>query len=244
MTILLLIRHGQNDWVSKKRLAGRIAGVRLNGEGRKQVKAAAERLAHLPIKAVYSSPLERCWETAEAIAEPHQLPILELAEVAEVRYGEWEGEKLKKLAKRPEWAAVQHFPSRFRFPDGESLLEVQQRAVAALEQVCSKHGEEMIAVVSHADVIKLVLAHYLGVHIDLFQRIGLSPASVSVVALGKHGVQVVRVNDDGPLQAPPVGEKEKKKKKEKKKEKKEEKGEERSEKSEESDQRDGGLPGG
>jgi probable phosphomutase (TIGR03848 family) len=214
MTILLLIRHGQNDWVSKKRLAGRIAGVHLNAEGKKQAKAAAERLAHLPIKAIYSSPLERCWETAEAIAEPHQLPILELDEVMEVRYGQWEGEKLKKLAKQPEWAAVQHFPSRFRFPDGESLLEVQQRAVAALEQVSSKHEKEMIAVVSHADVIKLVLAHYLGVHIDLFQRIGLSPASVSVVALSKHGMQVLRVNDDGPLQAPPVEEKKKEKKKE------------------------------
>jgi probable phosphomutase (TIGR03848 family) len=218
MTILLLIRHGQNDWVSKKRLAGRIAGVHLNAEGRKQAQQTAERLAHLPIKAIYSSPLERCWETAEAIAEPHQLPILELDEVAEVRYGQWEGEKLKKLAKQPEWAAVQHFPSRFRFPDGESLLEVQQRAVAALERVCSKHEKEMIAVVSHADVIKLVLAHYLGVHIDLFQRIGLSPAAVSVVALSKHGVQVLRINDDGPLQAPAVEEKKKEKKKEGKKE--------------------------
>lgn len=218
MTILLLVRHGQNDWVKKKRLAGRIPGVHLNEEGKKQAEGAAERLAHLPVKAIYSSPLERCVETAEAIARPHELPVIELDELAEVKYGKWEGEKLKELAKQKEWAAVQHFPSRFRFPDGESLLEVQQRAVAALEWLHRKHEKEAIVVVSHADVIKLVLAHYLGVHIDLFQRIGLSPAAVSVVALTEHGVQVVRINDDGPLVLPKAPEKEKKKEKKTKKE--------------------------
>jgi probable phosphoglycerate mutase len=204
MANVLLIRHGQNDWVNKNRLAGWIPGVHLNQEGRKQVEELAERLSHLPLKSVYSSPLERCMETAKIVANTHGLKVVSHEMVGEVRYGKWEGKALKKLVnKKPEWFAVQHYPSRFRFPKGESLREVQHRAVTALEGLAGKHEEEMIAVVSHADVIKLILAHYLGVHIDLFQRIVVAPASVSVVALMKDGaMRVLRVNDDGPIQKP------------------------------------------
>ncbi|MFZ0547283.1 MAG: MSMEG_4193 family putative phosphomutase [Candidatus Promineifilaceae bacterium] len=212
MAYILLVRHGQNDWVKKNRLAGWISGVHLNDEGKKQVRELAERLSDLPIKAVYSSPLERCMETAEALAQPHKLDINRLDAVGEVRYGEWEGQKIKKLAKEKAWYAVQHFPSRFRFPDGESFLEVQQRAVDAIESLNNRYKEEMIVVVSHADVIKLVLAYYMGTHLDLFQRIGLSPASVSILALGKNGVvRVLRVNDSGPIKPPPPPEDKKKK---------------------------------
>lgn len=215
MAYILLVRHGQNDWVKKNRLAGWTSGVHLNEEGQKQVEELAQRLSQLPIKAIYSSPLERCVETAEALARPHELDILPLEAVGEVRYGEWEGKKIKKLAKEKAWYAVQHFPSRFRFPGGESFIEVQQRAVEAIETINRQYKKEMIIIVSHADVIKLVLAHYMGTHIDLFQRIGLSPASVSVLALGEGGgVQVVRVNDSGPLKPPPE-EKEKQADKEK-----------------------------
>lgn len=143
-------------------------------------------------------------ETAEVLARPHQLDLRPLEAVGEVRYGEWEGKKIKKLAKEKAWYAVQHFPSRFRFPGGESFLEVQQRAVEAIETINRQHKKEMIIIVSHADVIKLVLAYYMGTHLDLFQRIGLSPASVSALALGEPGgVQVLRVNDNGPLRPPP-----------------------------------------
>jgi len=204
MTTVLLVRHGQNDWVKKNRLAGWIPGVHLNEEGQKQAAAAAERLAHLPVKAIYSSPVERCMETAQIIAGRFNQPVIALADVGEVRYGEWEGEEIKILAKKKAWYAVQHFPSRFQFPEGEALWAVQQRAVMALEKLSHDHPEELIVVVSHADVIKLVLAHYLGVHIDLFQRIGLSPASVSALSLHKSGmVHVLRINDDGPFQPPP-----------------------------------------
>jgi probable phosphomutase (TIGR03848 family) len=216
MAYILLVRHGQNDWVKQNRLAGWTPGVHLNEEGQKQVKELAERLAQLPIKAIYSSPLERCMETAAALAPLHNLEINQLEAVGEVRYGQWEGQKIKKLAKEKAWFAVQHNPSRFRFPDGESFLEVQQRAVAAIESLNKKHPKEIIVIVSHADVIKLVLAYYMGTHLDLFQRIGLSPASISALALGENGgVQVVRVNDNGPLKPPPQPE-EKKKKGEKK----------------------------
>jgi len=203
MAIILLVRHGENDWVKKKRLAGWIPGVHLNENGREQAAAAAQRLAHLPVKAVYSSPVERCVETADYIAQTFGLPLNQLEAVGEVRYGEWEGEEIEKLAKEKAWHIVQHYPSRHQFPQGEALREVQFRAVQALEQLSQQHTQELIVVVSHADLIKLVLAHYLGVHIDLFQRVAISPASVSVLALPSDGrVQVIRINDDGPLTIP------------------------------------------
>jgi probable phosphomutase (TIGR03848 family) len=203
MATIILVRHGENDWVKKKRLAGWIAGVHLNENGRRQAADAAQRLSHLPIKAVYSSPVERCVETAEQIAQSLNLPITQLEAVGEVRYGTWEGKKIKKLAKKKAWHTVQHYPSRHQFPQGETLREVQFRAVQALEQLSHQHNQETIVVVSHADLIKLILAHYLGVHIDLFQRIDISPASVSVLALPADGrVYVLRVNDNGPLTLP------------------------------------------
>ncbi len=206
MVTILLVRHGQNDWVKQKRLAGWIDGVHLDETGRKQAQEAAARLVHLPITAIYSSPLTRCRETADYIAEALQLPVEELPAIGEVRYGEWEGAEIEKLAKEKSWYAVQHYPSRFRFPGGEALRDVQARAVHALEEVAQRHDKRaMVVAVSHADLIKLVLAHYLGIHIDLFQRIVISPASVSVLALSDNGgVRVVRMNDDGPLQAPPA----------------------------------------
>jgi len=203
MTTIILVRHGENDWVKKQRLAGWIPGIHLNENGRLQAQDAAQRLAGLPIQAVYSSPVLRCVETAVTIAQPHQLNVTELPDVGEVRYGKWEGAKIKKLAKKPAWSAVQHFPSRFQFPQGEALREVQFRAVQALEALSARHEKDTIVVVSHADVIKLVLAHYLGVHMDLFQRIVISPASVSILALMPNGVvRVVRLNDTGRLLPP------------------------------------------
>lgn len=204
MTTILLVRHGQNEWVEKKRLAGWIPDIHLNEEGEKQAKELAQRLAHLPLKAIYSSPVTRCMETAAYLSRTLELDVQTLEDVGEVRYGEWEGAEIETLSKEKSWYAVQHFPSRFRFPQGEALREVQARAVSALETLAANHEKaDMVAVFSHADLIKLVLAHYLGVHIDLFQRIVIAPASVSVLALMENGmVRVLRLNDDGPLQAP------------------------------------------
>jgi probable phosphoglycerate mutase len=205
MTTIILVRHGENDWVKKNRLAGWIEGIHLNENGRTQAVSAAERLSQLPIKAIYSSPVLRCRETAEFIATAQNLPVTELETVGEVRYGAWEGKKIKKLAKKKAWFTVQFFPSRMKFPEGDSLREVQSRGVNALEALATAHdNSDTVVVVSHADLIKLVLAHYLGVHIDLFQRIIISPASVSVLHLSDKGtVRVGRINDDGPLQPPP-----------------------------------------
>lgn len=211
MATIFLVRHGQNEWVEKKRLAGWIPDIHLNKEGQKQAAALAERLAHLPLAALYSSPVARCMETASYIGRALDLEVQELEAVGEVRYGEWEGAEIETLSKEKSWYAVQHFPSRFRFPQGEALREVQARAVAALETLATQHGKkDLITVVSHADLIKLVLAHYLGVHIDLFQRIVIAPASVSVLALMENGmVRVIRMNDDGPLTAPKVDDEDK-----------------------------------
>lgn len=205
MTTILLVRHGENDWVKKHRLAGWIDGIHLNENGRQQAAAAAERLAALPIKAIYCSPVLRCRETADFIANSQDLPVNLLEEIGEVRYGKWEGKKIKKLAKKKKWFTVQFFPSRMQFPGGDTLRGVQTRGVDAIETLAQTHDDkDIIVVVSHADLIKLVLAHYLGVHIDLFQRIMVSPASVSMLHLAKNGVvRVGRINDDGPLKPPP-----------------------------------------
>ena len=203
MATIILVRHGENDWSKNNKLAGWLPGVHLNETGHRQAEAVAQRLAALPIKAVYSSPLTRCVETAAYIADTHRLSVQHLEEIGEVRYGEWEGKKISKLARKPMWHAVQFFPSRARFPGGETLGETQFRAVTALEETAARHEKEMIVVVSHADVIRLLLAHYLGVHIDLFQRLVIAPASVSILALSPGGlVRVLRLNDDGPLHAP------------------------------------------
>ena len=201
MTYILLVRHGQNEWVKEKRLAGWLPEVHLNEEGRHEVILLAQRLSSLPITMIYSSPLERCLETATILAESIGVQVESNPELGEVRYGKWEGKKLKKLArKKRKWYFVQHFPSRFRFPAGESFAEVQTRAVNAVEKLSDQHDEEFILLVSHADVIKLILAHYLGMHIDLFQRLAISPASVSILSLtGSGPVNVIRINDSGPI---------------------------------------------
>ena len=202
MAIFLLVRHGQNDWVDKKRLAGWTPGVHLNKEGKRQVELLSESLISVPVKAIYSSPLVRCTETADVIASRHGLEVHINESIGEVRYGSWEGKKLKKLSKKKrKWAAIQHFPSRFQFPGGESFKAVQSRAVMAIEELHQKHEEEVVVAVSHADVIKLLIAYYSGTHLDLFQRFVISPASVSVLAFGNSGsVKILRVNDNGPLE--------------------------------------------
>lgn len=199
MTILLLIRHGMNDWVSG-RLAGWTSGVHLNEEGRKQVQALGERLRDLPLVAIYSSPLERAMETAQAIAEPHGMQVQQVDGVGEVRYGEWQGADLKELSKHELWPGVQFYPSGTRFPGGETLGEVQTRAVAALDALRTQHPKAMIAVVSHADVIRLVTAFYIGMHIDLFQRLIINTASVTAFAFHSMGPRLLAFNDAGSLE--------------------------------------------
>lgn len=202
MTQLLLVRHARNDWVGD-RLAGLTPGVRLNDQGRAEAAALAARLAAHPLDAVYASPLERTMETAAFVARPHGLPVLPLPGVIEVDFGAWTGRPLDELRREPLWAGVQFHPSAARFPGGEAVRVAQARAVEAVEGLRDAHPGGRIAVVSHADVIRLILAHYVGAHLDHFQRILVAPASVSVVQLRPERPFVVAVNDAGAL-PPPV----------------------------------------
>jgi probable phosphoglycerate mutase len=207
MTEFLLIRHAVNDWVNTGRLAGWTPGVHLNQDGKSQAAALGERLANVPLAALYSSPLERTMETAEAIAAHHpDLAIQVLDALGEVRYGEWQGAKLSVLRRQKLWEIVQVYPSRAHFPGGEAIRQAQLRAVDALEALVLRHPNDRIAVVSHSDMIKLIVAHYVGAHIDFFQRIDISPASVTIIRLGHDRPYIIRVNDTChlPIPRPPA----------------------------------------
>lgn len=196
MTQIFLIRHAQNEWVRTGCLAGWTPEVHLNDEGRKQAAALGERLANANLTDVYSSPLERAVETAEAITAHYENLTVQIEEgVGEVRFGDWTGKKLRQLSRTRLWRVVQDTPSFARFPGGESFFEVQVRLVSSLERIRTRHPTGRVAVVAHSDVIKLVFAHYAGVHIDLFQRLTISPASISILHLGRHGPRVIRMND-------------------------------------------------
>ena len=197
MSRVLLIRHAPTPETGK-RLTGRLPGVSLGEHGEKVARRTAERLADLRIKAVYASPLERTWETAQLVAEPHGLEPIADEGLLEVDYGAWSGRTLASLAKLKAWRTVQHTPSRFVFPDGEGILEAQHRSVQAVIRLAAAHKKDTIALVSHADIIKAVVAHHLGQPLDLFQRIGVSPASVSVLDIADgFPPRVLAVNTNG-----------------------------------------------
>jgi probable phosphomutase (TIGR03848 family) len=197
VTLLLLVRHALTD-ATGKRLSGQARGIHLSEAGREQANTLAERMAPVPLAAVYASPLERCVETARAMATPREMDVRVVPALTEVAYGAWTGRPLAQLARTSLWNEVQRSPSSARFPGGETLAEVQRRAVAALDELATTHPRKAIAVVSHADVIRLALAHYAGIHLDLFQRLVVGTTSVSAVVLG--GVpRIVRMNDTGTL---------------------------------------------
>lgn len=196
MTHLLLIRHAVNDYVKTGRLAGWTPGVHLNEEGQRQAEALGRRLADAPLKHLYASPLERTLETAEAIRAHHpHLTIQTHPGIGEVRYGEWEGMAIAELTQRKLWRVVQEYPSRAVFPGGEAMRDVQMRMVNAIEDLAAAHPGAMVAVVSHADLIKMALAHFLGMHLDAFQRLVIAPASISTLVLSFGRPYVASVND-------------------------------------------------
>jgi probable phosphoglycerate mutase len=197
-TNLVLARHAVTAQTGPL-LSGRAPGIDLSEEGRRQAASLGERLAGLPVGAVYASPIERTTQTAQAVATHHGLPVQSLEGVLEADYGDWTGQRLSDLAKTDLWKVVQRTPSRASFPAGESLAAMQARMVAALDAVVLDHPGQLVVVVSHADPIKAAIAHYTGVHLDLFQRIVVSPASVTAFAFGPHGVAMLKCNDTGVL---------------------------------------------
>ena len=196
-TTVLLVRHGQTPTTGTT-LPGRAAGLHLADKGVEQAEAVAARIAGLDkITAVYASPLERTRETAAPIARAVGLRVRAERGLLECDFGEWTGRNLKDLNKLPEWKTVQQYPSGFRFPTGESFTEMQVRMTSTLARLAERHRGETIVAVSHADPIKAALADALGTHLDLFQRIVVSPCSVSVVWYSPGGPVVLTSNSTG-----------------------------------------------
>ena len=196
-TTVLLVRHGQTPTTGKV-LPGRAKGLHLADEGRRQADIAAARIAELKrVDAIYSSPLERAKETAAPISAARGLRTQVDRGLFECDFGDWTGAELKQLMKLPEWQTVQRSPSMVRFPNGESFTEMQTRMVSTLDRLRAAHPGGTIVCVSHADTIKAAVAHALGTHIDLFQRIVISPASVTAITWGPGGPAVLAVNSTG-----------------------------------------------
>lgn len=201
-TFVLLVRHGNTPTTGKK-LPGRAPGLHLSDEGRRQAEAAARRIAELRhVVAVYASPLDRARETAVPIAQALGVALRIERDLAEIDIGEWTGLSLAQACRRKEWPTIQNHPSAFRFPEGESFMECQTRMTAAIARFVERHRGGTIVAVSHADPIKLFTAHALGTPLDLFQRVMIATASITVVAWPREVPGVLTVNSvDGHLSA-------------------------------------------
>jgi len=196
-TLILMVRHGQTPTTGKV-LPGRAAGLHLAEAGVQQAHTVAERIAELPrVDAIYASPLERARETAAPIGKALQQRVKINKGLLECDFGDWTGEQLSTLMKKPEWSTVQRAPSSFRFPNGESFTEMQTRMVTTLDNIRQEHPGGVVVCVSHADPIKAAVAHAMGTHLDLFQRIVIGTCSVSAVAYSGHGPIVLTVNSTG-----------------------------------------------
>lgn len=199
MGIVLLIRHGRTAANARGVLAGRLPGVGLDATGRQQARSLGRRLREVPLAAVVHSPLERCAQTAAGILaeRPEGVPLGTDSRLIECDYGQWTGRPLVELAREPLWEQVQSRPSSVVFPEGESMAAMAARAVASARDHAARNPEGVVALVSHGDVLKAVLSDALGQPFDEFQRIALSPGSVSVIAYGTGRPMVLRMNDTG-----------------------------------------------
>jgi probable phosphomutase (TIGR03848 family) len=185
MTGILLIRHGENDFVGK-RLAGHLPGVHLNEKGRKQAELIAGALKEAPIKAIYSSPLERAFETAEPLAAALNLPVNIHSGLSELDFGTWQGKTMRQMHRMKAWKTIMEKASEMRFPQGESYGEVQARMVKAIEEIKSAHAKnDLVACFSHCDSIRLLLTHYLDMPLDEFHRLNIDTASISLLYVGE-----------------------------------------------------------
>jgi probable phosphomutase (TIGR03848 family) len=202
MPTLLLIRHGENDYLKKNRLPGHLPGIRLNERGREQAAELARTLGQLPIKAIYASPLERAVETAEPLAQTLSLGIQIRPLLTDIDVGHWVGRSWKTLGRTKHWKVIQHTPSQFQFPGGETFLQAQERVVNVLDAIAVAHKKEMVAVVFHADPIKLAVAHYLGLPLDNFQRLTIHPGSVTVLKIDTLAARLLAINLIPPFSFP------------------------------------------
>lgn len=206
MTTFYLIRHATNDLLKEGRLGGRMPGVHLNEEGRAQAQALAERLAQAQLAAIYASPLERAQETARPLADRLGLPVRIHPGLHETDCGAWSGERIEVLRRRRLWRELNFHAAGTRFPGGgETAWEVQARMVAALEEIRAAHPQGTVAVFSHADPLRIAVAHYVGLPLDLFRRLLVEPASLTVLSLGGPWPRLLCLNDTAHLSPPGSG---------------------------------------
>ena len=198
MTKFLLVRHATTDSVGK-RLSGRTPGVSLNEEGREQAQKLSRRLVNLPISAIYSSPLERDQETAGPIAASHRLQTIISEDFLEMDFGDWTNLTFEELHHQSQFRLFNSFRSSTRIPGGELMAEAQIRIINGLQKLSVLHPQQTVAVVSHADLIKAAVSYYAGIHLDLFQRIEISPASVSVIELYEETARILSINSTGEI---------------------------------------------
>lgn len=200
MPLLLLIRHGENDFTKKHKLAGYTPNVHLNERGQSQALALADALKEVMIKSLYSSPLERAVETATPIAAARGLELQLEAGLLETNVGKWQGRSLAALRLQKHWKVVQNAPSRAQFPEGETFYECQTRIVTALDSISRKHKpQEIVACIFHADPIKLAVAHYIGLPLDHFQRLSCDTGSLTALYLGESGASLIKLNQRPPF---------------------------------------------
>ncbi|MGQ0848263.1 MAG: histidine phosphatase family protein [Actinomycetota bacterium] len=197
MARLVLVRHAPTAETGRT-LTGRLPGSSLTDEGRAMAESVADQLGRVRLAAIYASPLERTRQTADAIARVQRREVRNHDGLLEIDYGQWSGRSLRSLYPLKSWRMVMHYPSRVRFPGGESLAAAQARAVATCEELAARHRRQTIGLVTHADVIKAVVSHYLGQPLDLFGRLAVAPASVSVLDLPAGGQpRLVALNGNG-----------------------------------------------
>ncbi len=198
MTTLFLIRHGLTA-VTGTRLYGRTPGIHLDERGRRQAAALVERFDGVRLTALYSSPLERCVETMEPLAEARGLEIRPSDALIEMDAGDWTGRTLPSLRRTKLWGTVQRNPSRFSFPGGESFVDAEARALDEIERIVARHPRGRVAVGTHGDLVGMLISNYTGAHLDQFQRVVAEPASISAVHLGEGMPRILLVNDTGSL---------------------------------------------
>jgi len=209
MPTFLFIRHGDNDYLAHNKLPGHLPDIHINERGRLQATELERTLNGLPIKAVYSSPLKRAMETATPMAHSLKLEVQPCPDLIDIDVGDWAGRSWKALRRTKQWKVIQETPSQFQFPSGESFAQVQERVVVALDSIAAAHQDELIAVVFHADPIKLAVAHYLGLPLDHFQRLTVFTGSVTILNVNGSAVTLLALNLNPPFSFP-IGKKIKK----------------------------------
>jgi broad specificity phosphatase PhoE len=194
MPIILLIRHGETDFVGK-RLSGHLPGIHLNPTGKRQADDLAQNLRGAPIKAIYSSPLERALETALPLSQISGIPIKICQGLSEINFGTWQGKTIKQMHRLKLWKVVVEKPSEMQFPKGETFLEAKQRLVTVIDEINDAHAEtDLVAVFSHSDSISLLVSHFLNMPLDDFHRVSIDTASISVLMLGKGQPTIRHLN--------------------------------------------------